>query len=267
LASDHIPLPPQQMVRMVGRCIYCGSIEPPLTNEHYIPQGLNGTEYLGDASCEDCRKKTHAFETKVLRSMMWPIRRHVGAGGKRKKQQPEKIPTWITDESGNRVRAHLHHDEIPAKAVLPAFNYPPEILTGLWPTYEDLQLHILMDPEAVQRAREQGLPGTSIDFDMVAFVRLVAKIAHGHAVKLYGLEGFDPFLPEVIIGDPTKWPTVIGGAASYGPFPKTEQLARIDTHVLHEPHEGALLGRVRLFGMFAGPVYDVAIGRLKPPSP
>lgn len=249
-------LPPQLCLREIGRCIYCGSTNPPLSKEHIIPQGLNGVEYLKQASCEVCRQATHSFENTFLRQMTWPIRRHLGAGG-RNKDQPEKLTTWSKDATGKAVRTEHRHDEVPTKAVMQVFDHVPEIFGGSWPESNPAKIAVLCDPDA-----PMPVDGPGLAFDNLAQIRTLAKIAHAKAVAIYGVDGFEPFLTGLVRGvDTRNWHRLVGAGDIETP-PPDGQLVSLSVYPCKAEHTGLLLGRIRLFGIYGGPVYDVAIGRL-----
>jgi HNH endonuclease len=131
----------------IGRCIYCGSTEPPLTDEHILPQGLGGREFLPDASCEICRVETGKFEEIVQRGMVWGLRRSLGMRGKRK--PPSLIPAVGLKDG----RPHLEktpHDKIAVKGALPVFSRPPGMLVGQ--TYLDngpLSIQVFLDANQI----------------------------------------------------------------------------------------------------------------------
>jgi hypothetical protein len=58
----------------VGACIYCGTKEPPLTEEHIIPFAIGDKILLPAASCHKCCDTTKKFEQFVQRTMFDPIR-------------------------------------------------------------------------------------------------------------------------------------------------------------------------------------------------
>src|SRR5262245_49288389 len=53
----------------IGKCIYCGTTEGKLTDEHITPFGLSGRLELMDASCRPCADITREIENIVLGSM------------------------------------------------------------------------------------------------------------------------------------------------------------------------------------------------------
>ena len=75
----------------VGHCIYCRSTDQ-LSNEHIVPPALNGNLELLKASCEECRKITSKFETRVLLGPMRVVR----AIRNLRTRNPKKRPTTGT---------------------------------------------------------------------------------------------------------------------------------------------------------------------------
>lgn len=53
----------------IGKCIYCGTTERKLTDEHITPFGLSGRMELLNASCRPCADITRDIENVVLGSM------------------------------------------------------------------------------------------------------------------------------------------------------------------------------------------------------
>jgi hypothetical protein len=92
-----VSLPPEQrdskewplVYRPLGRCVYCGSTHQ-LSTEHIVPRGLGGNIIFPRASCEKCRKITHAFETICMRQNFLYFRVHTGLH-----QHPNERPTHL----------------------------------------------------------------------------------------------------------------------------------------------------------------------------
>jgi hypothetical protein len=170
----------------VGRCIYCGSADPPLTDEHIIPEGLGGRELLYEASCKRCEKITGNFEQKVMRDSAWALRRALGMRGMKR-----KLPRTIPIRSFGRDRviraSHTPPHEVGFKAALPVFQDPPGFLTGREPNDQTLVNVMLFFDETALSLRKPINPVLRVDPS--AFARMFAKIAHAHAVELLGLDG------------------------------------------------------------------------------
>lgn len=62
----------------VGRCIYCGTAEEPLSDEHILPFALGGNLILPKASCETHRKTTQRIERTCATKMFGAYRVRVG---------------------------------------------------------------------------------------------------------------------------------------------------------------------------------------------
>jgi hypothetical protein len=77
----------------VGQCIYCGTSEGKLSDEHIIPYGLNGDFVLRKASCAACATITSRFERDVLRNL-FPAAR-AALGYKTRRKHPETFPAKI----------------------------------------------------------------------------------------------------------------------------------------------------------------------------
>src|ERR1035438_6485645 len=58
-----------RQTKKIGRCIYCGTTEGRLSDEHVTPYGLSGRLVLVDASCDRHAKVTSALEKRILRDM------------------------------------------------------------------------------------------------------------------------------------------------------------------------------------------------------
>ena len=50
-----------RQVTKIGRCIYCGTTEGKLSEEHITPYGLGGLLVLQEASCERCARITFIY--------------------------------------------------------------------------------------------------------------------------------------------------------------------------------------------------------------
>jgi len=55
-----------------GHCIYCGTKQGPLSDEHIVPFGLGGTLVLPKASCKACATETAKLEQVIQRMMLGP---------------------------------------------------------------------------------------------------------------------------------------------------------------------------------------------------
>jgi hypothetical protein len=245
----------------VGRCIYCGSVDPPLTDEHIIPEGLGGREILAAASCLSCAKVTCRFEGSVMRGSTWALRQALGMRGLKRPFRPEITVTVIDSEGASRREA-AHHHQMPMKAILPSFSDPPGILMGKRRSGDvELELKVFCD---AGKLADEAIPETQISITPSHFARMIAKIAHAKAVQYLGYGAFVPFLPPVILGKDRKWGYLIGRCPEDDPPPANTGHS-VFLRFLAPPHDGLLLGRVHLFSPVQGVTYDVVIGQMLEP--
>jgi hypothetical protein len=161
---------------------------------------------LPEASCESCRVKTGQFEQIVARDMYWPLRLRLGVRGRRRKQ---RITHWqgvvIDDDTGIETPVAFEVEKIPRIYVVAEFP-SPGILKGLIPidSNPEFKLHLKGDKTELQQFMvAMGVAKQEVVFDWHwgPFNRLLAKIAHAYAVASLGLDGFEHFLPPLIVGD------------------------------------------------------------------
>jgi hypothetical protein len=250
----------------VGRCIYCGSTEN-LTDEHIIPYAIAGTIVLHDASCLACASKTGSFEQKCCRLMFDRFRRFYGLPSRKgKKDRPHVTFTHVTAD-GSVKNTSIPTGEHPVGLVLPVFQ-TPRILLGL-PEFEtqtvQIQLWRCGPPleKFKEAAAKYGSRAVAVDFDLVSFGRLIAKIGHAYATAVLGVDGFSPLLPDLIIGRTLNWSHYVGAYGRNIPITTSDQ----EIHVMAlDPvtvdGDIYLACMVRLFSRFGAPAYACAVGRL-----
>ena len=108
--------------RDIGACIYCSSTAAPLTREHAIPFGLNGSWTLLRASCKACADITHRFERDTMKGL-WPTLRSALALQSRKKSHPATLPLVI-EKGGLSQTIHVARDQYPVYLPVPVFPGP-----------------------------------------------------------------------------------------------------------------------------------------------
>lgn len=248
----------------VGRCIYCNSTTPPLSTEHTVADGLGGRLILPKASCEPCRVMTGKFEQRFLRDMMWGLRLAYGTHGS-KRPPPDKIRAAIPSEDGSVTFKEVPHQDVATKAVMPVFHKMPGVLVGRddGPVSADHEQDwvLIVDPAASERMRQAGHIGASIFADVQAFVRTLAKTAHAQSVAKFGINGFEPYLLDLICGRARDWTQFVGcDIPDIGPperdFETWMQL------VIHERTQ-QVIGRMQFFSSQETPVYVVVVGKLR----
>jgi hypothetical protein len=106
----------------MNHCIYCASVEEPLSDEHIVPYGLNGSAVHVRASCQKHAAITSAFEGRVLGNMFKVPRAALGLPS-RKKTHPKSCSITIT-RNGREERREVSLDDYPTFLHLPIFPLP-----------------------------------------------------------------------------------------------------------------------------------------------
>jgi hypothetical protein len=109
----------------------------------------------------------------------------------------------------------------------------------------------------------QRLAAGEICFDMAAFARMLAKIAHSYVVAELGLDGVDPELPDLILG---KYPDlasyVIGASPHYFPARRDRFSHQLSLGLLPHGERWLVCVHIRLFATHNTPAYLVIGGEL-----
>ncbi|MEX1180768.1 MAG: HNH endonuclease [Cucumibacter sp.] len=257
-----------QAYRHIGFCIYCGSKRPPLTREHVIPKSLGGkitpvgahtAAVLGKASCEDCRRVTHAFETYCQRGLFGHLRVRLGMA---QREIPNKVSGILRTTDGGFREVAGAPDDLPAFLVLPLFS----TRAGLFAPKADAP----PKPEFFTREIFTPRPGSPFEYDETGafvslridqFQRMIAKIALGTAMIRYGPKYFSSIVGPFIRGKEAGLHKYVFG------FPSSQEKPPYmsETHLIQIRENSVsgvryLIGFVRLFAIFGAPTYGVVIG-------
>lgn len=205
--KPHVSLP-------VGRCIYCGKTPPEavLTKEHITPLGLGGSAILLKASCEECRRITHAFETPLMKDMLLSFRTHAKMRSRRPKERPTHLPLRKHfNVPGENVLVPV--EDHPFTLPLPLFG-PPGILEGRPYGLEIIKYHMTNFGNWTDVQKIADKYGGSIVQEhkiyLPEFLRLLAKMAHGYAWLMVGPDNFRPMLNGVILGKDNDLTYLVG---------------------------------------------------------
>lgn len=257
----------QKVYPPVGRCIYCGAKDCDLSDEHIIPQGLGGNILLPAACCSSCERIVGAqLEGRLLHKtngMFAAMRLRLNYKSKRPKDRPKSLPYKVISKDGvSRII------EVPARSV------PRHWMTFLTQT----------SPGVIQgrsRTEAAGVSPYSIfnpsDFTAIAhedesiqfvgagegrdLARLLAKIAHGISVAQHGIDAFEAWLPDFILGkDDCAMHYYVAGHENKTVDDKGDHSVTVGTW----EDDGVRIGvRIRLFCKYGTPDYEVAVGKLK----
>lgn len=205
----------------VGKCIYCGTTEGPLTREHVLPRGLGGNDapegmvdafVLQKASCESCRVITQSIEEKCLINMMDPARAKLGL--KRKDRIKKTTTAHVDFADGCSQQIIAEWDQVPGPIVLPSF-YEAGFFsmreTGV-PVPCDYKI-VIVRPATVPIEGATSMVGVELTADPKVFAQMLVKIALGAAVAHLGFENFYPLVRDVILQDGIEYGHWVGGYA------------------------------------------------------
>jgi hypothetical protein len=264
---------PPEVPQPVGCCIYCGSTEADLREEHVLPFGLGGNHFrLPKASCRSCERITGTIEQQVLKGMLKPFRARAGFPS-RKGHSPE-WPLGIinTKDEVDQIKVDIaQHPSSFILAILP----PPGILWDQEPTNRFTILKSWVHaPHAADAkpyiAEHGGIGFVAGQFFPMRFGRMLAKIAHGVAVSTYGPDGFDQFLPDIILGKSDKVPHFVGteytepktAKLDLKPVPDLLHQLNIAEYLVND-RDHLIIASVRLFAYLGAPTYSVVVGKPK----
>ena len=251
----------------VGRCIYCGTTEGRLTEEHILPFGLHGNFVLPEASCDACAEVTAKVEGQVLRGFLERGRLGLGLGSRHKKRKrPTSLPTTLISPDGSVAENDLPILDSVQVIHLPVF-IPPLILGGV-PKYGDVEgmeimaLDTLHIGDAKRVMREHAAVGIRFEdrMDTWAFIRMLAKIAHGFHIAQ---QGWFPQIESPVL------PVIMGTSNLAMPFIgclESDSLVKPGSNALHLMDIHGITGadgsvctvvRIKLFAPALGPTYAV----------
>lgn len=255
----------------VGRCIYCGGDGGgKLTKEHVFPQGLGGGLILPRASCTACQTEIYTFETICMRQILLPFRKNSGLV-RHLNDLPATVPLTLDLDLQGPTQVAL--DSHPNVVVLPGLRDLPGILTDHSPQpvieFEHQifgGLEILA--ETKRKLQERKIIG--INLDGYAWVRMLAKIAHGYAFAELGLSRFTPALPDLILGrNPRLAGYLVGKCPMPFPIPNSPPLFMIEMKSAevksdNKPTQRFAAVNMRLFAELGAeaPVYTAIAGIL-----
>ena len=269
-----------QVVGPIGRCIYGeGHCRNHLSSEHVIPLGLGGGVILLDASCSDCRKITGGFESACLKSNFGMVRAHGGMPTRRPKDRPTQGKLFIIENGQERVK-NVPLDEHPNVLAMPEFSVPPAHLTGstrpplirMKMHSEQHEVHRLAQLQSDQAVMVGG------SFNVDAFVRLLAKIAHGMMWISFDTERVRPLLLPIILAGETgdAWRLIGMGELPMIPFSPAygRGVHQVICDVASTQEKGNfIIVKMRLFAEWGAPAYTVIAGEadhvppMRPPTP
>ncbi len=255
----------------VGRCIYCGATRhsrqrPKLSDEHIIPEALDGKLILPEASCGKCEGRINWFEQFCMKQMLGPVRYLLNLKTKRPKNRPLTLPLELLI-GGSWTKCDVPIEIAPATIIMPIFN-PPECSTTSRPTRTNIytekfwtQTIAKSDLNALYE-NFQATKGRSyrVSLHGERFALLLAKIAHAYAMaERDDIDHFHPVLPDTILRKPNAppLPYFIGGKRELEPA--SDQTHELGLARGETDQRIIWMVPIRLFGWLGAPTYLVVV--------
>lgn len=253
----------------VDCCIYCGTRDQPLSDEHIVPYGLaKNSLVLPKASCSQCAAITGKFEQACLRGMMGPLRTRLHAPTRKRKDRRASFPLYrIKFETLAPGETATSFEPIDMQSS----DYPlmylgllldkPGLLMGLpagtpqmWNTFHTYKID---EVRPFLKNRGDGVRLGKIDPG--AFARMLAKIGYSYAVAGRGVHSFKPLILELIFGKTNGFCSWVGGDPE-PPDAKESEVHSIRCRNWIVGTKVYVVVTIRLFGFLGTPIYHVVVG-------
>ncbi|PND37318.1 hypothetical protein C1O66_07090 [Paucibacter aquatile] len=247
----------------IGRCIYCGRNDGPLTREHIIPYALGGNLVIQQASCEACSTVTSAVERQCARGFFSDLRAHLNLSSRKKKERPTELPYIAVTPKGEQ------------RFLVPIVNHPyrfktlmleeATLLQGRAPSQETharvVTINFQQDYKRRLAIQQHSQHVEEVVFDYLALAGMVAKIGHAAAVAIAGADAFEPALIGVILGTEAYAHYVGSAEETLGKQSPPEQLHRLRVFTISIGGVWYVVCDVQLFSFLGAPAYRVVAGR------
>jgi hypothetical protein len=264
-----LPRAPTHNYPAANICIYCGTRERSLTDEHIVPYGLNGNLVLPKSSCSACAKITSATELKVLRGFLNAGRRKIGIKSRHKRAQKLSTPVKyiIGDEYHDGESSFI--DGIQS-IHLPIFSTPLALggtsKNGYLDSIDIAGFDTMQFDGTIPTINGQKPNGIRIHtrVHIWNFIRMIAKIAHSYHVAIKGSFPLNESpIVKVALNKSNNVKPWIGCLEQY-PLSKPESTALhlLDLNEIEgEDNQTCTVVRIKLLSPTSGPTYT-AITRI-----
>lgn len=248
-------------VRRIGRCIYCGSTNGELTNEHIVPRSLGGTARLDAASCRSCQNAIGLFERRVTNEWLKLMRTVEGYPSYRKTAK-RAVRISAIDED---VERDLQPAATPYLFLLPFYGERgPNVLSATNSAGHRSEVYLMAARlEYYQRVRELGVGSLRFRLNIIipAFECMLGKIAYCSAVAQFGLENVASELPNLILAQDMRIFDYVGSSGRYDVArAHVYRAAFVNRESLATPSRACFV--LSLFEGFASPAYTVYVGEI-----
>lgn len=256
--------------KYIGICIYCRATEN-LTDEHAVPESLNGDLILEKASCQACAKITGKFEGRYTGETLRPARAILGIRTKRKKQRPTEFPVEVTREAMTENMNVPVADYIGVVPLLQlglpgVFPFPhPYYAIDLKPGEVEIVPYLTRSDEEINaffKKYNTKSVESSFRIHPYQFGQMIAKIAYCITVEVYGLRAIEEafVLPAILGKAQDIWHWV---GCDSDPARNVGTVRSYSQHLIEIGIvKGTIFARVRLFKDSSTPTYLIVVGRI-----
>lgn len=246
-----------------GACIYCGSRDVRLTDEHFLPLSLGGRHVIAKASCDNCADITKKFEQAVAREMWGDARIAYDAPSRRKSRRATHLLVVDAERTDRRVK--VPYSDYPAAMVFYKMHRAGflEGLPAALDTSSAWQFSVVMDEKrhAAFEAKYAFKPTVRFRHVPDSFGRLLAKIGYGQVLSSLDPSDFHEVCVQYILGKKHNLSYIVGGTHD---VPTPEQLGYVlRTLAFGTPDRLLLIAEVRLFANLHSPQYHVVVGEVR----
>ncbi len=253
-------LPVPKNGRDIGQCIYCDSIEEPLTKEHAIPYGLNGPWTLLRASCHRCADITHRFERDSLGGLFPAFRTVLRMQTRRPKKRPKTLPL-VLESRGVQRTIQVPLADFPLYLPTPRLSQPKAVTGDHTVNSASVKMDFMHVAGPSFESVSQKYPdvdfvGARLSFAPEEFARTLAKIAFCAGVYTLGLAPLrqSPIRQIVLGNDRDVWHWVGSWTGAQINEPK-------GLHAMQVRASGSVIHVIlRIFAQFGAPEYHIVLG-------
>jgi hypothetical protein len=256
-----------EVIDPIERCIY-GEAHPrnDLSKEHVIPLGLGGGVILQKASCKGCRDTTSAFENICLRQNFGYVRAQREMPTRRPGERPTHGKLLVYD-TGSEEEKTVPLGELPSVLTMPIYDSEPAYISGKTTSHSFAMGQHGNFSEVIGRAKlhTSGDIAVNFTFDIPAFLRLLAKLAHGFMWATYEAADIRPLLLPIILDGNVDDAWKLIGAGRKSNIELDPNLGAgghlIQSQVCRTPTRGMfILITIQLFAEWNAPTYSVVTG-------
>ena len=243
-------------------CIYCGSGNVPLTDEHIVPYSLGGSHVIRKASCHQCCKITSKIELKIARGLWGQPRSSYGAPTRRKKERSKYVE--VPDSANLGIKRRVLSGDFPAALIF--YRMPQAgILSGFDEDFDGSlfwKIYGIGDkdrPGAFEKT--YGFkPALSFSHQPQEFGQLLLKIGYCQILTQLERDEFEPICLPYITGEKQNVSWLVGSDEGSVPLPDIGYSTQ--TSVIGYPGLLLLVGQIKLWANLEMPWYHAVVGRV-----